>query len=193
MTTAYEMVVKGKVASLYDIVNVFHFVKGVDTEDSELEDLCADWIDGMWTPIAPYLSAAYSIHSFGLRKYVDGVWGLESVHSISIAGSDSSEMLPLQNAAVALTRTGIKRVFGRKFIGPLTITSISSTELASAALIAMASFTAKWIAGQDGIGAGHNIRPRIYRKDTGQFEALLGGAVDVLVGSMRRRKVGVGS
>jgi len=193
MTTAYEMVVKGKVASLYDIVNVFHFVKGVDTEDSELEDLCADWIDAMWTPLAPYLSSAYTIHSFGIRKFVDGVWGLETVHSISIAGSDSAEMLPLQNAAVALARTGVKRVFGRKFIAPLTVATIASTELASAALIAMAQFTAKWLSGQDGSGAGHNIRPRIFRKETGAFEALLGGSVDVLVGSMRRRKVGVGS
>jgi hypothetical protein len=82
------------------------------------------------------------------------------------------------------------RHMGRKFFGPIPITSAHGNDLAPAVIIALSTVLANYVTPFTGIGGG-TITPGILDK-AGTFRPFVGGLLSSLLGSMRRRKPGIG-
>lgn len=141
----------------------------------ELENLLSDlwvgyaierqtWTNGHWVP---YAQSAFDKH-----------------------GVNTGDALPNAVSTVLLGKGGGLRQVGRKFIGPLPKSLTTGNSLTTTAAITAAAALLAYITPFTGIGGG-TITPGILNKD-GYFAPFVGGVVSSLLGSMRRRKPGLG-
>lgn len=190
----YRLVAMGQLFGAWDCFNSFYFQIPNPQQEANAVSLAGDWITAMYTPVLSILSNAFTLKQFSVSRYdtVNHVFETEEFGSINIAGTDQAEVLPLQNAAVVIAYTGVKRMIGKKFLGGLTSGTIDGALLASGAVVALGNFAAKWLEGVV-VNQVTLLRPSLFRKETGVFYEPTIMKVDNLIGSQRRRKIGVGA
>jgi len=111
---------KLKFADVNEVQNVFHFkcANGLGTTGLDFMEASARLLDGMYDHIAPYMVGAVTfdtVAGFNVTKDTplpDVPWPTQT------AGTGGTGTTPTGVAALALLRTGLNRVLGKKYLGP---------------------------------------------------------------------------
>lgn len=132
-----------------DNVNVFHLRWDALTTatDEDAMDWCAERLEEAYKAIQPEIPNEVNFVDFNVFNVTqDRPLGSVPWPTLTSGGS-STETLPHQVAAFVRFPTGISRNWARKFIGPLSVDSSTSTGLIEPATLAMlGAFAAELIA-----------------------------------------------
>jgi len=109
---------------------------------------------------------------------------------ITLNGIDETSILPPQMAAVILGLTSNIKTRGRKALAGICVDGILNGEPTAALLVALTIGVAGYITRLP--GATGDVIPGTWSRKTNVFHPFISGIADVLLGTMRRRKPGVG-
>jgi hypothetical protein len=187
--TIQRAVVKGILGDLVQTRNLFT-ADVVESGGDTFAILWDAYLQSIYDEVEPILSITATTISAELQNYTAGDWitfdELEFVNS----GSSTAQALANAVAFVLIGKAPGKRKMGRKFFSGLTEDTGQVNTLADSVLSAAALTLLAYITPFTGIGGG-TITPGILDKD-GSFKAFVGGVVSSYLGSMRRRKPGIG-
>jgi hypothetical protein len=182
-------VVSGTISSLVQVRHMFTcdvITSGGDTP----QVLWAAYLDSVYNPIRSALSANFLTYQYQLEAYSAGHWVPFDVQAYSKQGAGGSNQLPNVVSIVLLGKAAGLRHVGRKFFGAVEDSYTNINTLTSAGLAIAASTLLAYITPFTGIGGG-TITPGVV-DGAGTFHPFVGGVVSTLLGSMRRRKPGIG-
>lgn len=148
------------------------------------------YLDPIYTDVGELISTGWTADTIELQNYSSGDWVTFDELSTSYAGTATGEDLPNAVSMVLIGKAAGLRHVGRKFFGPITEMVNEGNVIAPAVMIVLGAVLLDYITPFTGIGGG-TITPGIVDKN-GVFRAFVGGVVSSLLGSMRRRKPGVG-
>lgn len=183
-------VVKATIAGTLEIRNMYtaQIVEvGGDTSavlwSAYMNDLIANECDFLVDVVHFYEYEVYELNS--------GQWYLIDTEELDATGQSSAEQM-LNAAAIVLIGKGSGlRHIGRKFLGAISEAVAYGNNIAAAFLPSVALALASYITPLTGIGGG-TLTPGIVTS-AGVFHPFVGGVVSTLLGTMRRRKPGVGT
>lgn len=159
---------------------------GGDTD----ELLWTTYLDSIYTPVTAALSSGFATQQYELQSYSGGHWVPYDSVTFTHAGSGATNMLPNAVAMVLLGKASGLRHVGRKFFSGMEAAYVNLNSLSTSGLAVAASTLLAYITPFTGIGGG-TITPGVV-DSAGAFHAFVGGLVSTLLGSMRRRKPGLG-
>jgi hypothetical protein len=136
------------------------------------------------------LSNAWASSSYELQTYSAGSWVPYDELTYVTGGTATDDRWPNAVAIVLIAKAAGLRHVGRKFFSPVTEVLATANSLVGTAMISAASGLLAYITPFEGIGGG-TITPGVVDK-TGTFHPFVGGFVSSLLGSIRRRKPGIG-
>jgi len=182
-------ILKGKLAGTVETRNMFTcLVIEVGGDTSAV--LWTAYMSSLMSAIEDLTNTIAVFYEYEVQEYITGHWVPKDIVTISGTGSESGDTLPFQNAIVFIAKCAGLRKVGRKFIGGITSNTQSAGVLLAGQIVDAAAFLAAWLTPFTGISGGH-ITPGILDK-TSTFQPFVGGFVSSLLGSMRRRKPGLG-
>lgn len=124
-------------------------------------------------------------------QYRDGSqWVTYDEHELELAGASAGTGAPNHTAAVLIAKALGVRKMGRKFLSGIVTSHIAGNALDATLLVSFAGALLAYISPQTGVGMS-DLTPGILDK-TGTFRPFVGGFVSAFLGTMRRRKPGVG-
>lgn len=186
-----------------DVVNVWYFIMQIAGEtDEDVMDAIEARLDTAYSGYSSHL--ATDMYPYDLRfDVVDVIGGL--VKTVRVMGARSwtlttppagtGDPLPPMNAAIINFRTLFPKVFGRKYIGVLTESSGAIGQMVGAAFTALETFAALMIT--DIAMTTGELGPGTVSLKAGAgslyWAQFVGGVVNFLLGTQRRRRQGVGS
>lgn len=189
MASFHKAVLRSRISGVSEFRNVFYgeFTYG----DTLAGATWAGYFDRLLS--SSYLALLKNVvtfYGFDLYNWDGNEWQPMTAEVYSKVGTVASgDYMPLQVAAVLVAKTTQKRSFGRKFLAGFVESQIADGAIISAALTTLATVAANWIAP---ITVGSStITPGLWTKDN-TFVTFIGAVVDVLTGTQRRRKPGVG-
>lgn len=182
-------VVKGSVSGIVQIRNIFTCdVEPSGGDTSQL--LWSAYLDTLYTEILAIITENCTFTSYELYNLVSGHWILFDEVTVDYEGQVTGEQLLNAAAGVLIGKaTGLRHV-GRKFFGPLAEGNVSGNVFTGTALPSLAAALLAYITPFTGIGGGE-ITPGV-TDATFTFHPFVGGVVSSLLGTMRRRKPGIG-
>jgi hypothetical protein len=148
------------------------------------------YLDSFYVPLLTIMSTIWAAQSYELQNRSGSSWIPFDTVTVTWAGAAAGDYLPNAVALVLLGKAAGLRHVGRKFISGLPEVNSTGNALAAAALSYATSALVAYITPFTGIGGG-TITPGVVDK-IGTFHPFVGGVVSSLLGSMRRRKPGVG-
>lgn len=184
-----KAVLKGRLLGEVQTRNIFYGQADVVLPDTQTM-LAILYISEVLTPIRSYISTLWTAEGVDVYNWVAGEWAFIGTQSWSWNGSSSADILPYQVAAVLLGKTLAKRKLGRKFIAGFTEGASTGASFTGAVLTALGTSALAYVTAYTS-SAGSVWAPGIQTKG-GTWYSFTGGAVSSLVGSMRRRKPGLG-
>lgn len=182
-------VVKGSIASLVQIRHVFT----ADLVEGGSDTYLSMWqiyLNILFTEVCQMLSGQVVYTDFETYIPVAGQWVLLNQSVMAASGAEGGDYLPNAVAAVLLGVAAGSRHVGRKFFSGIAETFTANNVLTGAAVGFAAQSLIDYITPYNGIFGG-TMTPGTVDK-TGTFHPFVGGIVSSLLGSMRRRKPGVG-
>lgn len=182
-------VVHGDISGVVQIENIFTCdvePSGGDTS----QVLWAAYLEGLYTEVKSVISENVHFPTYDLYNLVSGHWVLFDTIDFDVTGEVTGEQLLNAAAAVLIGKaTGLRHV-GRKFFGALAEGNVSGNVFTGTALPYLAGALLNYITEFTGIGGGV-ITPGVTDASF-TFHPFVGGVVSSLLGTMRRRKPGVG-
>ena len=148
------------------------------------------YLDSFYGPLQTIMSTIWAAQSYELQNRSGTSWIPFDTVTVTWAGTAAGDYLPNAVALVLLGKAAGLRHVGRKFISGLPEVNSTGNALAAAALSYATSALVAYITPFTGIGGG-TITPGVL-DNAGVFHAFVGGVVSSLLGSMRRRKPGIG-
>lgn len=136
------------------------------------------------------LSPAVEYSSYEIQIPVAGSWELFDEITLSTQGGAIGDQLANAVSLVLIGKAPGLRHMGRKFIGALTEELVIGNHLNPTYATYAASLLLDYISPVNGIGGGV-LTPGVV-DGSGNFHGFTGGVVSSILGSMRRRKPGVG-
>jgi hypothetical protein len=189
MAETERAILKGTILSTVQIRNLF--TAQVTEGGGDLShDLWSTYMLALINDIGDLMSATTHFYEYEVQRYTGGHWLTLEIEALDFAGSVSGDLLPYQAALVLIGKAAGLRQIGRKFIGGLTETMTAGGVLTSTLITAAAQTLTDFLAPVNGLGSGL-LQPGILDK-TGVFRPFVGGTVSSVLGSMRRRKPGLG-
>ena len=182
-------VVSGTIAGVVQTRTVFTcdvIVSGGDTA----EVLWTAYITNIYAQVNGFVSNVWQAQSYELSIPSAGHWVPFLVHTLSFGGGQTGDYLPNAVSAVLLGKAAGLRHVGRKFFGPIVESLTTANSLAGAGITAAAATLLAYITPFTGTGGGI-ITPGVVDQ-AGDFHPFVGGVVSTILGSMRRRKPGLG-
>lgn len=187
--TIERAVVMGTLASLVQIRNMYT-CEVIESGGDDSQTLWLAYMSSIFDELAPLTSTGLAWYEYDVQEYSAGSWVLKDVVTVSEAGSDAGDRLPFQNAITFVAKAYGLRKIGRKFLAGITegygVNGVIQVALAAD----VAAFLLAYITPFTGIGGG-TITPGIV-DGSGVFHPFLSGVVSSVLGSMRRRKPGIG-
>lgn len=183
-------ILKGRLAGLVATRSMFTGqvqLAGTDTETTVIEL----YTTAIFTPILPYISTIWTVETVEIQHWITGEgWVSIREDPFTLVGSGTGDASPNLVAAVLVAKVSGFHLLGRKFISGVTeaatnlntLTTVALAAFASAAAIYFDTFTTP---------QGSVFGPGVVAKD-GSFHAFSSGFVSALLGTMRRRKPGLG-
>lgn len=189
MTAIIRAILKGHIAGVVATRNMFTGNASLMTPDS-YGDLVSGYISRLWGHIGAQFSTIVTFETVEVQEYTAGVWVPYAEYVYGNAGTGSGDPLPNAVAAVLVGKCGGLLGHGRKFFSGLTEGAVVGNILSTAAVTAFALGIIDYISSYT-TAAGSSFAPGIVDK-TGTFHLFITGFVSSLLGSMRRRKPGLG-
>jgi len=189
MADVIRAIVKGHLAGVVQTRMMFtgHVTLG-GTET--YPQVARGYVDAIMLDLQPALSTVASFETIQVQKQSGSTWiDLEEV-VYGMDGSNVSNPLPNAVAGVLIGNAGGNRQIGRKFIPGLAESVVSGNGLIGVGITAFAAALLDYVTQFTSIGGSAWV-PGIVTKD-GVFREFLSGYVSSLLGSMRRRKPGLG-
>lgn len=182
-------VLKGTIGDVVEIRNMFTCSvteMGGDTSAILWDAYMDNLVDAM------LVLACNTIHyySYEVQTWNTPNWVPKDIVSIDATGDQTGDQLPNQSAVVLIAKSAGIHGVGRKFLAGLSETQQVAGTMIAGIAVDLALVLANYITPFTGIGGG-TIIPGVLDK-TGTFRPFVGGFVSSLLGSMRRRKPGVG-
>lgn len=183
-------IVKGTLANIVQVRNMFT-ASVTESGGDTAEVLWSAYIENVYSSFSSILATVFSTYSYEIQEYILGSWApVQEVTFDYTGGNDTSDYLPNAVSIVLLGKaTGLRHV-GRKFFSGLAETGTTGNILSGAAVAQAAAALLAYISPFTGIGGGL-IQPGVIDKN-GTFHPFVGGIVSSILGSMRRRKPGMG-
>lgn len=188
-TAIYRAILKSKLFSSVSCRNMFTFQINRNEEDTTL-DVASDYVEQIVLDIRDYLCTGWVCESIELQILAELGWFTQDERAFLLSGTLTSEQLANVMAAVMIGVVPNVRAHGRKFWSGLAEASVNGNSMTVGALAAFATATADWITTFHSEG-GSDLFPGIVAKD-GTFHNFSNGFVSSLLGTMRRRKPGLG-
>jgi len=137
-----------------------------------------------------FLSTLVHWYEYDVQEYSGGSWVLQDVVSVNTDGTGGGDILPYQNAITFVAKAYGLRKIGRKFLPGVTESMQVAGVIGAGYAATLAAFLLAYVTPFTGIGGGV-ITPGIV-DSSGSFHPFLNGVVSSVIGSMRRRKPGIG-
>jgi hypothetical protein len=148
------------------------------------------YLDSIYTSVIEACTTNVVFYSYEVQQPVGLQWETIDEVAFNYTGVNTGEALPNAVALVLLGKaTGIKHV-GRKFFSGISEAFAWNNTIATGVVARAAMILAAYITPFTGLSGGV-ITPGV-RDNAGVFHAFVGGMVSSLLGSMRRRKPGLG-
>lgn len=189
-TGILRAVLKGRLGGIVATRNMFTGQIQLGVGETEREVL-EQYITDVFTPLLAYISTGWTTESLEIQHWVDTEWISMSDETFVIAGTVTASQMLANLVAVVLIAKGVgKRLIGRKFIAGITEAAVAGNALEPTVLAAAAQSAAVYF---DVYTTASNsvYGPGIMDKNN-QFHAFASGIVSALLGTMRRRKPGLG-
>jgi hypothetical protein len=148
------------------------------------------YLHSVYDPLENIIDSICTFPEYELYERLAGQWVLKAVIPYTFTGTSSSDQVPNQMALVLVGKALGVRKMGRKFFGGLGTDFVVGNGLDAGSLIQAGVALAGYLTPFTGIGGG-TITPGILDK-TEIFHPFVGGLVSAFLGTMRRRKPGVG-
>lgn len=182
-------VVKGSLWSVVSTRNMF--IAEVDAFlPADTQVLWSDYLQGIYDAIRNVMASSWTIGSYQVEEMIGGHWFPVEEVNFTYSGGSGSQQAPNSVAAVFLGKIAYSRAFSRKWFSGLAKDSLTGNSLAAAAITAFAIALTAYV--NPIIDPAHgNLTPGMVTKDK-VFHPFAVGILSGLLGSMRRRKPGVG-
>ena len=149
------------------------------------------YLDSIFTSsLLSYLVTQFIWNTVELQYYSAGHWITYDEHAFSKQGTQSSGKVPNHTAVVLIGKALGLRKMGRKFISGLNEAYVEGNTVTSTFLADLATVLLAYITPVTGVGTA-DLTPGIVDK-AGVFHPYVGGFVSAYLGTMRRRKPGIG-
>lgn len=189
-----KVVLKGRFDDANETRNIFHCT--TDSDDAaDNVNAAAEWISEYVDAIRPATSEHFRYYGMEVYEQIGLAddWNLiGTVTFTGATGTAPGTYNANQDAAVMIGKTGIPKTVGKKFAPAITDAGQADSTIQAGAMATLVSVLAIWITEFVSTGTV-TVTPAIFKKLSGAFAPIVGGIVDLLVGSQRRRKPGVGS
>jgi hypothetical protein len=182
-------VVHGMISGLVQTRNMFTAELGTGGVDSD-ELLWSTYLTTVYDPLMSIISDQWESQLFEIQEYSSGHWPTVAEVSFVESGEVTGEQIANAVAFVLIGKASGLRHVGRKFFSPLGELTAVGNALVSTQAAHAASALLAYIDPWTGLG-GRTFTPGVVDKN-GSFHSFVGGFVSSLLGSMRRRKPGVG-
>lgn len=185
-----KVVLKGLMLAQVQTRNVFYF--DTTTEGPQFwEADITDYLQVLWATVIDYISPLWAGYAYEVYTWVAPSWTPTFVENITLVGGDTlGELLPTQMAGVVLALTNHLKTRGRKAIAGFCTDALVDGVLVSGAISALIAFAAAYITRVT--GSTGDLVPGTWSRKTNTFHPFISGIADTIMGTMRRRKIGVG-
>lgn len=187
--TVMRAIVKGTLEGIVQVRNMFT-CDVVPAGGDTTQVLWDAYLTSVYDTVLDILSTALVITEYELQAPLGSQWETTSIVPFPVAGTNAGGLIPNAVAVVFIAKALGVRHLGRKFFSGNVETNVSGNALITTAMSAAAVSLLAYITPFTGIGGGV-ITPGI-RDASGTFRPFVGGSVSSLLGSMRRRKPGIG-
>lgn len=189
-TVIQRAIIKG---TLLDAVNLRMMFSGevIGDDVSDTSAIWTEYLDGIFTADALGAFAASMIfNTYELQQLDTGHWITRDEVSYPKVGLSAGEAAPNHTAAVLIGKSlGIRKI-GRKFLSGVVTSHIDGNAVDSTVMGNLAAMLLAYISPVLAVDE-LDLYPGIVA-GTGTFYRFLGGFVSAFLGTMRRRKPGVG-
>lgn len=182
-------VVHGTIGGLVQTRNMFSAsmgTTGVDTDAS----LWTTYLTSIYDPLMAIVSNVWESQLYEIQEYSNGHWPTVATVSFVETGEVTGEQIANAVAFVIIAKASGLRHVGRKFFGPLGESTALGNGLVSTQAAHAASCLLAYLTPVTGVGS-RVLTPGVV-DSSGSFHPFVGGFVSSLLGSMRRRKPGIG-
>jgi hypothetical protein len=182
-------ILKAQIADVVEMRNMFT----CNVVESGGDDSAVLWLAYMSSILDTVpLVAHETVHfyEYEVQEYSAGDWVPKDAVTIDETGNGTGDALPNQSAIVFIAKAAGLHGLGRKFFGTVPESLQVGGLLIAGAATLIANILEAYITPFTGIGGG-TITPGVLDK-TGTFRPFVSGFVSSLLGTMRRRKPGIG-
>lgn len=188
-----KTVLKGRFEDTTETRNIFYHTADNDEPGNIIAGV-GEWISvllGFWLPQVSNQWSAYACDVY-LWDTGDDDWFLASEFAIDVGtGGGTDRYNANQDAAVLIARTGDGTNPGKKFVAGLDDDRMVNGKVTDAALSELLDILTIWVT--DFVAtSGMTLLPVIISKVGHVIHPIVGGVVDAVIGSQRRRKPGNG-
>lgn len=188
MANEKRAVLKGTLAGV-NIRNMF--VAQVQLNEGETApEAMAEYVSAVLSPILGRFTGALVYSTLETQTLIAGSWFSIDESAFSRTGSGGGEVVANVLAQCIVGTVGLYHGRGRKFFSGLSEDAVQGNVLHSSALANFVSAAAAYVTPFTTTG-GSLVTPGIIGKD-GTFYAFAAGFVSSVIGTMRRRKPGIG-
>jgi hypothetical protein len=182
-------IVKATIASLVQARNMFT-ADVTEAGGDTAVDMWHVYLEAFYNDFLDQIHTNWVAYSVELQNLVGDQWVTFDEHAETWAGEATGDPLPNSVAYVLIGKALGVRKMGRKFLGVVPEVSNVGSMVATGVMAILADALLDYISPVTGIGGGI-LEPGIVDK-LGTFHPFIGGMVSSLLGSMRRRKPGIG-
>jgi hypothetical protein len=182
-------ILKGHLLGVVQTRNMFTG-QGLMQEDDTIQNLVGAYVGNLISTVLPLLSPLATFESIEVETGPAPWNPVAEIVLDGINGTGSGAILPNLVAAVLIGKTATARGTGRKFFSGLLDTALTENSIAVDALLVLADTLDAYVSDYTDT-EGSVFSPGILDKHNA-LQFFVGGFVSSLVGTMRRRKPGLG-
>lgn len=187
-----KFVARARMFGQIEIRNIFYLEVATFPTQAELLTDVPAYLSGFYTPLLGSLSTVFNLYGWDVHKWnaTTHKWEFAIEGSVNLTGTNGAEPLPTQMAGVMVAYTLTKRVFARKFIAGLVVGATVGNILISTTLLALTNALTFWLS--DFTAPSAKVYSPVTLTKSFTFVTFSQAIVDKIMGTMRRRKAGVG-
>lgn len=156
----------------------------------EPENYWGPYLESFYNPIENYISTIWSSSHVEVTIPEAGHWSPIDTFTFEHVGEETGQALANAVAGVIIGKAPGLRHFGRKFISPFTEAVVTGNLMDAVLVIAMAQAALAYVSPLTTI-LGSVLEPGVVDA-AGAFHPFVGSTVSSILGSIRKRKPGVG-
>lgn len=189
MAEIERAILYGTIDSLVEIRNMYT-AQITEVGGDVSSSMWQAYLANLWVAWQPILHTTVNFYQYEIQRLISGAWTTIEVASLAVPGTATGDPMPNQSAIVLIAKAAGRRLIGKKFFGAISEAYGSAGVMTVTWLGYAGQILLAWITPMV-LLSGASLFPGILDK-TSTFRPFVGGFVSSLLGTMRRRKPGVG-